>query len=81
MPGLFHSNPKGWVFVIFEKSKDIVYYINSLLTRKSQLDSCRKSRTHCHSFMVLNRMSELSAADWLSQTGVKKLIIATFHVW
>ena len=50
-----------------------VYYItiNSLLTRRSQLNSCRKSRTHCHLFMVLNRMSELSAADWLSQTGVK----------
>jgi len=48
-----------------------VYYINSLLTRRSQLNSCRKSRAHCHSFMALNRISELSAADWLSQTGVK----------
>ena len=41
-----------------------VYYIN-------QLNSRFKKRTHCHSFMVLNKASDMPAADWLSQTQVK----------
>ena len=39
-----------------------VYYVKILLTR-----------TYCHSFMALNRVSYIPAADWLSQTDVKKL--------
>ena len=34
-------------------------------------DSSFKKRRHCHSFMVLNRASDVPAADWLSQTHVK----------
>ena len=43
------------------------YYITILLRRRSQLNSCFEKRTHCHSFMALNRVSDFSAADWLSQ--------------
>ena len=47
------------------------YCINILLTTRSRHDSRFKKRTRCHSFMALNRASEVSAADWLSQTYVK----------
>ena len=47
-----------------------VYYKNILLTRRSRLNSSFKKRTRCHS-MALNRASDMSAADWLSQTQVK----------
>ena len=46
------------------------YYINTFLTR-SRLNSLFKERTRCHSFMALNRASDVSAADWLFQTHVK----------
>ena len=49
-----------------------VYYINILLTRGGRPNSCFKKRTHCHSFTALNRASDISAVDWLSQTHVKK---------
>ena len=48
-----------------------VYYINILLTRRSPLNSSFKKRTRCHSFMALNRASDVPVADWLSQTHVK----------
>ena len=48
-----------------------VYKINISPIRRSWLNSCFKKRTHCHSFMALNRVSNVSAADWLSQTHVK----------
>ena len=37
---------------------------------RSQLNSCFKKGTHCQSFMVLGA-SDMSAADWLSQTHMK----------
>ena len=48
-----------------------VYYINILLTRRSRLNSRFKKGTRCYSFMVLNRLSDVPAADWLFQTQVK----------
>ena len=42
-----------------------VYHVNISLTRK----------TCCHSFMALNKVSDVSAADWPSQTHVKKIIV------
>ena len=48
-----------------------VCYINILLTPRSRLNSRFKKTTPCHSFMVLNRASDVPAADWLSQTLVK----------
>ena len=48
------------------------FYINILLTIISRLNSHFKKRTRCHSFMVLNRVSLISGANWLSQTHVKK---------
>ena len=36
-----------------------VYYINILLTRRSRLNSRLKKRTCCHSFMALNRASDV----------------------
>ena len=45
-------------------------YINTLLTR-SRLYSRFKKKARCHSFMSLNRESDVSAADWPSQTHVK----------
>ena len=38
-----------------------------LLTWRGWLNSEFKKRIHCHSFMALNRASDVSAADWLSQ--------------
>ena len=49
-----------------------VYSINILLTRRSRLNSRFKERTRCHLFTVLYRASDVSAADWLSHTLVKK---------
>ena len=63
-----------------------VYYINILLTRKSRLNSRFKKRTHYHSFMGLNRASNVPAADWLFQTHVKnyrnfsRVVIGFFSV-
>ena len=50
-----------------------VYYINTFLTRRSQRYSSFKNRMHCHSFIVLDRMIDVSVADWRSQTH--KIII------
>ena len=47
-----------------------VYYINNLLTRISQPSLTFKKRTRNHTFMALNRASDMSAADWLSQRHV-----------
>ena len=47
-----------------------VYYINISLTR-SRLNSRFIKRTRCHLFMALNEASDVSAADWLSQTHMK----------
>jgi len=44
-----------------------VYYIHISL----QLNSCFKKTMHYHSFKVLNRVCDISAADWLSQTRMK----------
>ena len=49
-----------------------VYSINILLTRRSRLNSRFKERTRYHWFTALYRASDVSAADWLSQTLVKK---------
>ena len=46
--------------------RNFMFYVNILLTR-----------TYCHSFMALNRVRDMPAADWLSQTDVKK----NFQVW
>ena len=48
-----------------------VYYVNTLLIRRSRLNSRLKKPTHCHSFMTLNGASDASTADWLFQTHVK----------
>ena len=48
-----------------------VYFINILVKRRSRLNSRFKKRTRCHSFMALNRASNMSAADWLFQTHAK----------
>lgn len=45
--------------------------LNILLTTKSCLNSHFKIGRHCHSFMALNRVSDRSTGDWLSQTHVK----------
>ena len=45
-------------------------YINTLLTW-SRLYARFKEEARCHSFMSLNRESDVSAADWPSQTHVK----------
>jgi len=47
----------------------LCYYINILITRRSRLNS--HFRLLCHSFMALNWLSDMSAADWLSQTNMK----------
>ena len=41
-----------------------VYYMNTLLTRRSGLNSRFKKRTHCHSFVALNRVSESDFSEW-----------------
>ena len=46
-----------------------VYYMSTLLTRRSRLNSLFKERTRCHSFMALNRASD-----------VQQLISWIFHV-
>lgn len=55
----------------------ILYYfvscINILLTR-SQLSSGFKKRMCCHSFIALNKVSDVAAADWLSQTHTKNYL-------
>ena len=48
-----------------------VYYINTLLTRRNRLNSHSQKRMRCHSFVALNRASDVPVADWLSQTHVK----------
>ena len=53
-----------------------VYYINTLQTGREEV---KFSHVSCHSFMVLNRVSDVSAADWLSQNTCKIFIL--FHVW
>ena len=50
-----------------------VHYINILLTKNSRLNARFKKRTRCHSFMALNRASDMSAADWRSQHTREKL--------
>ena len=42
-----------------------------LLTKRCSLNPRFKKRTRCHSFMAINRASDVSAADWLSQTHVE----------
>ena len=49
----------------------LVYYINTLLTTRGRPYSRFKKRTNCHSCTAVNRASDLSTADWLSQTHVK----------
>ena len=55
-----------------------LHYINTFLTRRSQLYSSFKKRIHCRSFIALDRMIDVSAANWRSQPHK---IIVTFHVW
>ena len=38
---------------------------------KADLIHVSKKRTRCHSFMALDRASDVPTADWLSQTHVK----------
>ena len=47
------------------------YYLNTLLTRRSRSYSGFRKRTRFHSFMALNRASDVAAGDWQSQTQVK----------
>ena len=48
------------------------YYMNTLLTRVSLPFTCFKKIVLCHSFMVpINRVRNVSAADWWSQTHMK----------
>ena len=46
-------------------------YTNTLPTSRSRLYPSFKKQTRCHSFMALNRASDVSAADWRSQSHVK----------
>ena len=46
-------------------------YVNILLTRRANLIHVLKKRTRCHSFVAQNRASDVTTADWLSQTHVK----------
>ena len=48
-----------------------VHYINTLLTRRSRLYSSFKKKKCSHSFMAVNKVSDVSAADWLNQTHAK----------
>ena len=50
-----------------------VYFISISLTRRSWLNSRFKKSTSCQSFMALNKVSDVSAADWLSQAHVQKI--------
>ena len=56
------------------------YYLNTLLTRRSRSYSGFRKRTRFHSFMALNRASDVAAADWQSQTHVNYRI-DHFHKW
>ena len=60
-------------------SHEIIWLIWS-----SWLDLRFKNRARCHSFMALNRASDVPAADWLSQTLVKNrnfsLVVTQFFL-
>ena len=57
----------------WHRKRDTMYYfvcyMHILLARRSRVYS------RCHSFMALNRVSGVPAADWRSQTHVKKLAL------
>ena len=75
--GIFYSNvqlelnSKGEISYLQATMYHFVYNINILLTRRSRLNSRFKKKTRCHSFMALNRASDVTAADWLSQKHEK----------
>ena len=50
-----------------------VYFISISLTRRSWLNSRFKKSARWHSFMALNKASDVSAADRLSQAHVQKI--------
>ena len=45
-------------------------------TRRSQLNSPFKKRTRCHSFVALNRASDVPAADWQQQQQQQRALFA-----
>ena len=51
-----------------------------LSNKKKPTEFTFYEKTLCHSFVPLNRGSDMSAADWLPQTHVKNYRIAV-HVW
>ena len=50
-----------------------MYYLVYYMSLPEEADLIRVSERECHSFMALNRASDVSAADWpsLSQRHVK----------
>ena len=48
-----------------------------LSNKKKPTEFMFKEKMRCHSFMPLNRASDLSVADWLPQTHVKNYRIFT----
>ena len=62
-----------YYFVLF------LFLINLTPYYQEEVDFIHVSKKGCHLFMVLNRASDVSAADWRSQTQSCKTIII-FHV-
>ena len=58
-----------------ERRERVRYGVEHLSNKKPTYSRFKK-RALCHSFMALNRASDVSAADWRSQTHMKR-----FHVW
>ena len=60
---------------VFDNEWDIEYYfvccINILLIKKADLTHVLKQRTHCQSVMALARVTDMSAANWLSRVVIR----------
>ena len=72
---IIHGSTEIWNFsssVQLDNSRvSATRHLRILLTRKSRLHSHFKKRTRSHSFMALNRASDVRATHWLSQTNEK----------
>ena len=55
------------------KQVQLFFYCINISSKQEEVDLIHvsKNRMCCHSFMALNRPSDISAADWLSQTRMK----------
>ena len=75
---MWHVTVLWWLFFDLMSHSFAAIELNILLTRRSRLYLRFKKRMHGHSFMVLNRWVDLSAADWLPQTHTKSYRNFTF---